>query len=75
MFKKFKEMENLKEERAVLITKEEFDKVLFEASEEFEELLESKEDGSPMVKMMMSMQNLAFGVMIGKRLFGESEDK
>lgn len=64
-----------KEEKTITITKEQFHDAVIEATEKFAEELESKKEGSSMLKAMMSMQNLAFGAMIGKRLFGESEDK
>lgn len=64
-----------KEEKTITITKDQFHDAVIEASEKFAEKLEDAKDGDHMVKMMMSMQNLAFGASIAKILFGESEDK
>ena len=62
-------------EKTITITKEQFAEAVSEASDKFMAIGQDANDRNPMTLAIMGMQNMMFGSLIARVLFGEEENE
>ena len=60
--------------KTITITEEQFEEAVMKAQDRWESAGEKADTKNPMTMFMMGLQNIAFGAIIAKVLFKESED-